>query len=116
MEVHFVDSSEQNENTLNPQLINGEVKHWKTTRRVSRYKKLSEHIKAYKELRPYIKELFIYDVEGILGILCDQDCKLGGKSGCFAGMNENKYDSKHYGIIINSFEVIDEEAREKYNN
>ena len=114
MEIYFVDDREQNEDTVNPQLFNGEVKYWKTSRRTCRFRTLSEHINYYKEFRPYVKEIYSYDIEGRCKIRCTQNCKVGTKTGCYVPLTNDIHNPKNYSIYIDSFEVFDEEIRKEY--
>lgn len=113
MKVYFVDNPEQNENTINPQLFDGEIKYWKTNPTLSRGRTLAEHIKLYKEYKPYITELYIYDVKGFCGVSCDQ-CKMGSETGCYSVFRGDLRNPELYRIIIDSYEVRDEEIRKEF--
>lgn len=123
MKIYYVDREHQGPETEDPLLLDGEHKTWDIQSTIHHgdfgvrgnctekpYKNTLQgwfnHLRTY---RPYIKTLFIYDVQAIEGVFCDQGCKPNVGQGC-----RSKYLEDNFKTLISFDWEIDVEAKEVY--
>lgn len=88
MKTVYVNSKVQDENTVEPQLIDGKLFHWSIgTRKINT--SLQDFIEKMEECRPDAEYLLIYDVISTTRFFCDQGCTPG--NGCKSKYSENDH-------------------------
>ena len=97
MKVIYIDNKIQNEETENPQLIDGELYYWEVYPIRLRYDTLQEEISHMRKLGK-TKYLLIHEVRGVDKYFCDQGCKLG--EGC-----KEYYVEGNHGLMLDGFKI-----------
>ena len=88
MKVVYINKNSQDENTIEPQLIDGKILHWKVGIRKFNTS-LQDFIEKMTEFRPDVEYILIYDVISTTRYFCDQGCKPG--SGCKKDYSEDDH-------------------------
>lgn len=101
MKIICVETPVQNESTINPQVIDGKILHWKA-RSVKTPKTLQEFITSIKECYDNIEYFLIYDIIPCDRYFCDQGCEPG--YGC-----KTEYKEDNHAIFIR-YTVIQKET------
>ena len=92
MKVIYIENSIQDENTENPELMDGVLYHWKTQPLKLRGT-FKEHIHLFSLRHPDVKYFLISDIHSTHKYFCDQGCKPG--EGC-----KKYYTEDDHAIII----------------
>jgi hypothetical protein len=103
MKVYYIDKEVQDENTENPQLIDGEVLYWKAHTEYLRGLNFREWLDRLRLYRPDITTLLIYDIMSRNRYIClHPECQEIG-SGC-----KSKYIEDDHAIAIKCVKIFDE--------
>ena len=104
MKIYYIDKEIQDENTENPQLIDGEILYWKVrTERMKGDLTFRQWVNYLSFFRPEITTLLIYDVISCDRMFCfHPECQEVG-SGC-----KSKYIENNHAIMISYAKIVDE--------
>jgi hypothetical protein len=103
MKIIWVDRPMQDSNTLEPQLIDGEIYNWCVKTRKLHCTSLQEELQKWKEhdVHSDAKYILIHEVSSAEKLFCDQDCK-PNEPGCRSKYVEDNHALMlRYDIILN---------------